>query len=107
MALFAGSAYALGENGKKITATKVTRSGERDVVFLHDRKRYTIMDMVNPVESHEVISGELPDLIAVLFSGDSTKWWLIADLNGMFFADDEMDIGRHLLIPSLEDFRTK
>jgi hypothetical protein len=106
MALFSGSRYSLGENSKKITATKITPSSGVPVTFLHDRKVYTLDDLLNPTFLHEVISGELLDLISFLNSGDSTKWWLIADINEMFYVDDEMDIGRHLQIPNIEDFRS-
>lgn len=104
MSLFFGSRYLLGENDKKITATKITRDSGT-VTFLHDRKVYKLSDMKNPVVQRGVVTGDLLDLLAFQESGESSKMFLIADINEMFYVDEEMDVGRTLLIPDLEDFK--
>lgn len=104
MALFPGSRYLLGENSKRITATQITRNS-KTLTFLHDRKVFELSDMKNPVIQRQVISGDLLDLIAFQESGESSKMFLIADINEMFYVDEEMDIGRTLLIPNIEDFK--
>lgn len=104
MPLFFGSRYLLGENNKKITATKITRNS-KTLTFLHDRKVYKLSDMKNPVIQREVVTGDMLDLIAFQESGESSKMFLIADINEMFYVDEEMDIGRTLLIPDIEDFK--
>ena len=104
MSLFPGSRYLLGENNKRITATKLTRNS-KTLTFLHDRRFYKLSDMKNPVVQREIITGELLDLIAFQESGESSKMFLIADINEMFYVDEEMDVGRTLLIPDIDDFK--
>lgn len=103
MAIFEGSRYIRGENGKKITATKVTRNG-KTITFLHDRLAYRLKDLRDTVNIHETNPADLLDLLAHVSCGQSTKWFLIADVNEMFYPDDELDLGRILLIPSFSDF---
>jgi hypothetical protein len=104
MSLFPGSRYLLGENNKRITATKLTRNS-KTITYLHDRRVYKLEDMKNPVIQREIISGDLLDGIAFEEIGDSSKMFLIADINEMFYVDEEMDIGRKLLVPDIEDFK--
>jgi len=104
MAIFEGSRYALGENGEKITASRLTING-RTITFLHDRRVYTEKDMREAIQVYQIEVGDLPDLVAFIHSGSSVKWFLFADLNKMFYPDDEMDQGRVILMPSLTDFR--
>jgi hypothetical protein len=105
MALFPGSRYKLGENGKKITATKIIKE-DRTITFLHDRKVYSLKDMKAAASLREVKQGEQIDLIAYESCADELKWWLIADINEMFYPDDEMEKGTRILIPNLLDMQS-
>ena len=105
MALFPGSRYRLGENNKKITATKIIKEN-KTITFLHDRKTYTLDDMKGIVNLREIKQGEQIDLIAFESCADETKWWLIADINEMFYPDEEMEKGARILIPNLADFQS-
>lgn len=104
MSLFPGSRYLLGENNKRITATQITRNS-KTLTFLHDRKVFKLSDMKNPVTQRQIVTGDLLDLVAFQESGESLKMFLIADINEMFYVDEEMDIGRTLLIPDIDDFK--
>jgi len=103
MSIFEGSRYIRGENGKKITASKVTKDG-KTITFLHDRRMFIQKDMKETVSIHETNQSDLLDLLSHNSCGISTRWFLIADINGMFYPDDEIDKGRILLIPSFTDF---
>jgi hypothetical protein len=105
MSIFQGSRYIRGENGERITATRVTLGGKQ-ITFLHDRKVFKEDDLRGDTDLYEVKPGDLVDLLAFNESGQAIKWYLIADLNEMFFPDDEMDKGRILIMPSLEDFQS-
>ena len=105
MSIFQGSRYIRGENGARITATRVLRNG-RQITFLHDRKVFTKDDLKGDTDLFEVQTGDMVDLIAFDQSGLAIKWFLIADLNEMFYPDDEMDKGRILIMPSIVDLQS-
>jgi len=105
MPLFPNSAYRIGENGKRITATKVARNGV-DITFLHDRKKFTLDDMKGVVRLREVQTGELIDLVTFEKCAIATKWYIIADINELFYPDEELTKGTRLLVPSTEDLKS-
>ena len=92
MAIFAGSRYAgqvavdVVKNGKKKTYI-----GLRDNFDKSKLKNYFFVYVVN--------EGDEIDLIAHKFGIDPSQWWIIADLNDLFFPLDLVP-GSTLLIPS-------
>lgn len=105
MPLFPNSAFRIGENGERITATKVT-TDSKEIIFLHDRKRFTLDDLRGNVKLREVLSGEQIDLISYERCAIATKWYIIADINELFYPDEELVKGTRLLIPDTEDLKT-
>ena len=50
---------------------------------------------------HVVIDGDRLDLLAYHYLGDATLWWVICDVNDIFFPL-ELTVGATLRIPSFE-----
>lgn len=47
-----------------------------------------------------------PDLLAYSFYGDSQLWWVIPQYNSILDPDEELILGKLLLIPSFEKINT-
>lgn len=95
MAIFKGSRYE--------TVTEVTpivdRPDRKVRLFLHNRKFYLRENTKTPFTIHEVVNGQLIDMIAYAYYGDERLWWLIADYNDLDYAWDLFP-GQILLIPT-------
>lgn len=56
-------------------------------------------DLVYALEERYV---SRPDLLALAFYGDTCLWWIIPQYNAILDPEDELVLGKLLLIPSLE-----
>ena len=92
MPIFRGSRY----EGVPYTGVK-TRDGKTRK-FLHDRRVFTQDDIGERAFEHVVVGQEQLDGLANLYYNDQNLWWLIADVNNIFFALD-IQPGDILFIP--------
>jgi hypothetical protein len=93
MAIFEGSRYKnLGYIGIRQTDGSTKR-------FLDARRPLTIDDVRGEFVIHPVQGGEVLDLLAYRYYGDESKWWIIAEVNDIFFMYDIVP-GQQLVIPN-------
>lgn len=71
--------------------------------IINERKPITEDDIGQDFTVHTVVEGDQLDLLAYQYGGDSSLWWIIADLNKVNFPLDPK-IGTQLKIPSREFF---
>lgn len=93
--IFTGSRY----EGVAFTGIK-TRAGE-ERKFLHDRRVFSKEDIGTASIEYTIQGEEQLDGLAERFYQDQTLWWLIADVNDIFFALD-LAPGDVLIIPTKE-----
>lgn len=87
-----GSRY----QGVDITGIRTTDGKEKK--FLHDRRVFSMTDVGTTGFEYTVVGEEVLDGIADKFYGDDTLWWLIADVNNIFFMFD-VGPGDVIIIP--------
>lgn len=67
--------------------------------LLHRRSYITLDDVGDNFTIHRVTEGETIDFISFFRYGDESLWWVIADVNNLFFVLDELTPGIDLIIP--------
>ena len=100
MPILQGSRYA----GVPITGIKFADGKERR--FLHSRQNFTLEDVKRGARIHIVRDSDEIDVLAKQFYGDERLWWVIAEVNGLFFPLDkeaELPTGKEIVILPLSD----
>ena len=92
MPILSGSRH----EGVPYTGIKTTDGKIRK--FLHDRRVYSQEDVGENAIEHIVQGEETLDSLADRYYNDDTLWWLLADVNNIFFAFD-LEPGQTLTIP--------
>ncbi len=82
MPILKGSRY----EGVPITGIRYADGSERK--FLNDRRIFGPADVGTNGVEHVIQGQETLDALANTFYGDDTLWWLIADVNNIFFMWD-------------------
>jgi len=97
MPVYRGSRY------DGVSTTPLTDVNNRMIRYLHNRTPLTQNDLVGPAYRYELRQGDDLDRLSFLRSGEERLWFLIAELNEVFWP---FDLGPEdeLLIPSEEDF---
>jgi len=91
--IFRGSRYEnVAYTGIQDAECKIRR-------FLHDRRIYTQEDVGERAFEHTVVGQETLDSLAEQYYGKQSLWWLLADVNEIFFALAEVEPGTVLVIP--------
>lgn len=98
MAVYRGSRY----QGTKATGVLVADGTIRP--FMHLRDPLTSEDVETGFVSYETKSGDELDGLAFQAGGKSTLWWILADINEIFFSLD-LPIGVNLTVPTQKFFR--
>jgi nucleoid-associated protein YgaU len=99
MPVYTNSRYA----GGLVLMIQSTRNGiTKKRPYLYTRR--PIGD-VTIVRVYPTAAGDRLDILAHRFSGDSSLWWIIADVNRMFGFPLFLPVGTPLMIPSLSDFK--
>jgi hypothetical protein len=95
--IFKGSRY---ETVREFTPIVDTETGKvRN--FLHNRRVLSKRDIGQGFFTHVVKVGELLDGIAYIYYGLETLWWVIADINDLFYIFDIFP-GQILIVPTLD-----
>ena len=99
MPIFQNSRY----EGLPITGIRFPDGQDRKLI--HSRIPFRLSDVSRNATTYIVREGDEIDLIAANFYGDENLWWIIAEINEMFFPldDAELPVGKELIIPSLGD----
>ena len=92
MAIFNGSRYA-GQH-----AVDLIKDNKRKV-YIGLRDNFDKEKLKNKFSVYIVKEGDEIDLIAYKFGISPSQWWIIADLNDLFFAFD-LHVGQSLIIPN-------
>ena len=100
MTIFKGSRY----EGVPRTGIRDLSGQTRD--FLHDRRIFSAKDLEQNSFVHTLVGGEELDALAHRYYGDETLWYLIADVNDIFFMFDAQP-GDELIIPDLSILNTR
>jgi len=96
--IYSGSRY----EGVAFTGLKTTDGKARK--FLHNRKIFSQSDIKENAIEHTVAGEETLDALAQKYYKNDRLWWLIADVNDVFFFYDVVP-GQVLLIPDPEVLR--
>ena len=92
MAIFLGSRY------EGVDFTTVIDSDGNSRKFLHRRQHLSPQDITDFVVK-ELLTGEELDLISYNSYGDEKDYWVISDVNGIFFPLD-LVFGQEIVVPS-------
>lgn len=95
MPIYSGSRY----QGVDYTGTLDRNGKERKL--LHDRRIFSLDDVKDDAIEHTVSGKERLDTIADTYYQDEDLWYLIADVNDVFYKDDVVP-GQVLVIPNPE-----
>lgn len=82
MAILKGSRY------EGVAITGIRFDDGTDKKLLHDRRIFRPEDVGTQGVEHTIVGEETLDSLANDFYGDDTLWWLIADVNNIFFMWD-------------------
>lgn len=88
MSIYAGSRY------ERLSFTPIVEEDGSTKRFLHLR----VPGQLDSFIQHELLPKEEFDFLAMNYSGQSRKWWLIAEANDLFWPFD-LDQGTRLDIP--------
>jgi len=97
MSIFSGSRY------EGVNLIAIQENGTTRVLF-EDREPISLDDFAgDPIQVTVQVSDEI-DFIAARFYGRSTLWWIIADVNDLFFPFTLTE-GQVLLLPPIDFVR--
>jgi len=94
MAVFQGSRYA----NEKVTPIKLDSGEERN--YLHMRLQIRQEDLnFDLIQDNVQEDEEFQDFAAAVFTGRADRWWLLAEMNEVFFPYD-LKTGQKTVLPS-------
>lgn len=75
-----------GSRYQGVPMTGIRTVDGKDRKLIHDRTVFSMADVGADGIEYEVKGEETLDALADRFYGDDTLWWLIGDVNNIFFA---------------------
>lgn len=87
-----------GSRYEGVAITGIRFADGTDKKLLHDRRIFSPEDVGTQGVEHLVVGSETLDSIANDYYNDDTLWWLIADVNNIFFMHD-VQPGDTVIVP--------